>query len=373
MYFLNNKLKKSTIKNKDKYIDIFNRIFCFYNNISGKMYLELFFEENAQLFYNSIILFEKGFKDCAFYSLRQIYENNFNLIYVYMENKFENWNSEKWFPDLKKVKNNIRNLSGYHELFFEAFKTEIECTDNNIKKINKMVHKQGLHTFYANDSIPDSKCTDWNELFYQTLKNLCFMTVLSFIFLEPLSVFFNDYTNQRRFDMPRFLIKNLNLEYFDFILPSDFRTKLYQTKFYNDIKNDLEKKPIIPENAYEFFNNGYLDLDDYDDLLDSSKPITDLQYLSLLLARHNFEFSKLCSETLSDYIFTNIDSHKRSNKVLSSSCEYKEFHDLNKVINHPWKGIFVTIISYKNERCIIEHNNLIDEQLLMKIVKTTEK
>lgn len=62
------------IKNKEKYYYDLDNIL--YSNISriDDLNSNLFFHEAGKLISNAILLFEKGYFDCAFYSLRQSLE-----------------------------------------------------------------------------------------------------------------------------------------------------------------------------------------------------------------------------------------------------------------------------------------------------------
>lgn len=71
---------------------------------SDAMYSNDFFREAVQLIINSIVLFEKGYFDCALYSLRQSMEISTTIIYFVdnsedkRESEMKKWRNQERFP-----------------------------------------------------------------------------------------------------------------------------------------------------------------------------------------------------------------------------------------------------------------------------------
>ena len=110
----------------------------------------LFFEEASQLIVNAIKLFQLGYFDCAFYSLRQSLETSIGTIFL-TENpdKKNDWEalqkgfeSGKMSEDLKKKETTFKDLVQKMPKFFENIR-------NTQQMINKYVHKQGVQSFYS--------------------------------------------------------------------------------------------------------------------------------------------------------------------------------------------------------------------------------
>lgn len=84
------------IKNKEKYYyDLDNKLYSNSSRIDD-FNSYLFFHEAGKLISNAILLFEKGYFDCAFYSLRQSLELSVTTLYLISQNdKHEEWNKQK--------------------------------------------------------------------------------------------------------------------------------------------------------------------------------------------------------------------------------------------------------------------------------------
>lgn len=109
----------------------------------------LFFEEATQLLVNAIRLFQMGYFDCAFYSLRQSLELSIGTIFLTENpNKKKDWQSLKsgfesnTMPKaLKEKDTTFKDMTEKMPVFFGKIR-------NVQKAIHKYVHKQGYASFY---------------------------------------------------------------------------------------------------------------------------------------------------------------------------------------------------------------------------------
>ena len=108
-----------------------------------------FVNEACQLLANSVKLFELGYFDCAFYSVRQAIELSLSGLYLFSNpEKMKGWrNLEKGFelktivPELKVGKAEFAEIKELFSDFFEKLAEEK-------KLMNKYVHKQGYKSLY---------------------------------------------------------------------------------------------------------------------------------------------------------------------------------------------------------------------------------
>lgn len=142
-------INKINLPEADKYYtDLDNITFAPTGNINDFI-ANMFFDEACQMIANSIQLFQEGFFDAAFYSLRQSIETSIGTLYLtanqdlikdwnklkdgFRQNDMVNFLREKE-PTFKEIRNKMKN-------FFEHIRV--------IQKItNKYVHKQGFLTYY---------------------------------------------------------------------------------------------------------------------------------------------------------------------------------------------------------------------------------
>jgi hypothetical protein len=103
------------IDNKEEYyLDLWDIV----NSWSGRadiIYSNNFFIEAKNLITNAIVLFEKGYFDCAFYSLRQSIEVSLTIAFLADDNDVENraqkhkeWNNKEYFPVVNKMTKQLK-------------------------------------------------------------------------------------------------------------------------------------------------------------------------------------------------------------------------------------------------------------------------
>ncbi len=114
-----------------------------------------FIQEAVILLHNSINLFQIGYFDCAFYSLRQTLEV-VTIIIAFSDlpqkerdEKISAWKSNSYFPMQNKL---MTQLEG-NGIVINDMKTHMptffSLITNTNKQINKFVHKQVFQHFYA--------------------------------------------------------------------------------------------------------------------------------------------------------------------------------------------------------------------------------
>ena len=144
-----------SLPNKDKFYWDIQEI---ENSFSGRMdfdHIGIFIKEAGQLLLNAISLFEKGYFDCAYYSLRSALDVATTLVYfVDMPEeernvKFSAWKENDHFPmkgemiqALLKRGNILRDMKEKMPKFFDDAQKLSE-------KLNKYVHKQGFQNYYV--------------------------------------------------------------------------------------------------------------------------------------------------------------------------------------------------------------------------------
>lgn len=107
----------------------------------------LFFEEVTQMLINAISLFQDGFIDCAFYSLRESIELSIGTIYLSAnKDKVEEWtNLKDGFKQGRMAK-----FQKEPESVFQEVREKLPAFFENVRRINKYAHKQEYDTFYTN-------------------------------------------------------------------------------------------------------------------------------------------------------------------------------------------------------------------------------
>jgi len=151
------------LENKEQYYyDLMNIEDSWTGRIDA-MFSNEFFREAVQMIINAIVLFEKGYVDCAFYSLRQSMEISTTIIYfvdnseAQRKSEIKKWKDQERFPMHNQMINELKN----RKLVFYDLKEKMSDFFNNVEKakqrLNKYVHKQGLDKFYVHIKHPLNK------------------------------------------------------------------------------------------------------------------------------------------------------------------------------------------------------------------------
>lgn len=153
-------LRPLSLSNKEKYyFDLLN-IEHSWSGRTDTNVSNTFIMEAVQLLINAIELFEQGYFDCSFYSLRSSIELSTTMVFlVDMPDDerillLEDWKDSKSFPMQKQM---LQLLSTNGHIFIDMQKKMPIFFKNTRKlnaKINKYVHKQGLEHFYIGRNHP---------------------------------------------------------------------------------------------------------------------------------------------------------------------------------------------------------------------------
>ena len=142
-------IKTLELPNAERYIQDVSNIELATTDFIHAWGSNLFFDEACQLIVNAIRLFQLGYFDCAFYSLRQSIEVSIGTIYLTANPKkeddwkklckgFESGVMSRWIKENEPTFKDIREKMGN---FFENVR-DVQS------KMNKYIHKQGYATFY---------------------------------------------------------------------------------------------------------------------------------------------------------------------------------------------------------------------------------
>lgn len=135
----------------NKYISDIESLAMSSNGIINAQIANMTLNESCMMLINAVKVFQLGFFDCAFYSLRQTIELSIGGIYLfYDKNKIKDWNNgENGFEKghmtkllLKDTESAYKDVRNKLKFYFDGLR-DIQL------EIDKYVHKQGFKTFYT--------------------------------------------------------------------------------------------------------------------------------------------------------------------------------------------------------------------------------
>lgn len=137
-------IKPLSLPKANEYLEDLNYISFSFSGLLAEVNPFFFINEACQLLANSVRLFELGYFDCAFYSIRQSIELSLSGLYLFSNpDKIKGWkNLETGYelrtivPELKIGKEEYAEIIDLFSDFFQRIKNEKTL-------MNKYVHKQG--------------------------------------------------------------------------------------------------------------------------------------------------------------------------------------------------------------------------------------
>lgn len=178
-------LVKCSIPEHDELMNYLHYLFPF-TGIIDKTFCNYFMYESVELLKHAIFLYEDGYFDCAFYSVRQSIENLNNMLYLAdKKEELKIWKAKKRFPSDKKIKDILEKTNKSYDEIKNSIPETFDNYQNLLQKVNKYIHKQGYDTFYINVRQQSNDMLDRMDLFVMFFKNAIQILLLMNIVLDP--------------------------------------------------------------------------------------------------------------------------------------------------------------------------------------------
>ena len=191
----------AVVPKKERY---FYAILNLKNNFTGRSsFLELnsFISESAQQLVNSIIVFEMGYFDCAYFSMRSAIEILIIALYFIdttktddeMEKEIVRWRKRGWFPVNSKIFKKLENEGRLYNEIQVCIPELMNEIKNDLNKLNKIVHKQGFDYFYVNRKFKDndfilSKVNEFEANIFKAIRHVGILRLM----IDPIPLLLSD-------------------------------------------------------------------------------------------------------------------------------------------------------------------------------------
>ena len=134
-------LTKCSLPEHDELLGTLRSLIPTTGNIN-ELFCNNFLAESVELLKHAFFLYEEGYFDCAFYSVRQSIENINNMLFSTLDSgNYKLWRDKARFPSDKMVKEQLNQKNdGYNEI-----KTAIPdffCKIRRFAKASKQVYTQ---------------------------------------------------------------------------------------------------------------------------------------------------------------------------------------------------------------------------------------
>lgn len=360
-------LRLIELKNKEKfYLDLMN----IENSWTGRMDTSVgntFIMESVQLIVNSMELFELGYFDCAYYSLRSAVEISTTMVFLSdmpheeRESFLNSWKSTKDFPMQGKMLKMLSEKGGIFIDVKEEMPDFFDFAKNLNMELHKYVHKQGFQHFYVsrNHPINMKKSTeDFVSIFESYVKKCITIVAVMRLVIDPFPILLMDKEILFRcFDS---MTDPYSEEFVDEYIGELFINEYKNTSIFISTYESFINEPLKSEPTFDVMKYQYIDTNKKDEIHAQLSLLTDYDVVCCLLA---FSSSKVVKIYCCGGLMMYFTDRKTNRKEMSwSGIDFKNFEDSAQKINLPYDEVYISVFEFNNEPYFIEHNETIDEE-----------
>lgn len=367
----NENIKRYEIPNvEDYFLDLMN----IEHSFSGRMDIPLantFIMEAVQLVVNSISLFELGYFDGAYYSLKEAIEISTTIVYLSdmpdeeRKEKMEDWKNTKDFPMQGQMLNQLYQygivISDMKEKMGSFF-AEIKDVS---RKINKCIHKQGLRFFYVSRNHPVNVKKDDNifiENYVYFLEKTIGIIAVMRLAIDPYPVLLMDEDILLRcFDSMTEAYKNEFVEkYITKETLEDYRkTEMYVNHYNGHIIEEKKNYAV-----FDIMKDQVIDTTKRKEILSQIHLLDEADKIATYIALISKKVVKVYTYGGFQMYFTD---RKTNRKSLSwNGMEFKQFEESNQKFNQKYDEALISVFKYnigdnKEETFFVEHNEYLND------------
>lgn len=360
----NQNIKPIEFPNKEKYYsDLLNIEHSWTGRMDGNI-CNTFIMEAEQQLVNAIELFEQGYFDGAYYSLRSAVDISTTMVFLddmpdeECRKFLDAWKSTSDFPMQGQM---IKQLAKYGNVFVDMkdkMPTFFASAKDLSAELNKYVHKQGLQHFYVsrNHPINQNKFQDqFLETFEKYLKKCIGVVAVMRLAIDPFPILLMDEEILYRcFDSMTepysndFVEKYISMPIIEQYKLTDMYTETYDSFLCEEKKNEA---------TFNVMKHQYIDTRRLDEIFSQLHLISDNDVYCVLLTASSDKVIKLyCYNGMLMY-FTDRNTNR---KALSwSGLDFKKFSENPERVNQVYDEAFISVFTFDKMDYFVEHNELL--------------
>lgn len=361
------------LKNKDKfYSDLIN----IEHSWSGRMDTNVgntFIMEAEQQLINAIELFEAGYFDCAYYSLRSAIDVSTTMVFLSdlsddeREKYLNDWKQVKPFP-LRNVM--LKKLTKDGNIFVDMFE-KMPIFFNKAKelseKLNKYVHKQGLRHFYVSRNHPIHGKAPQDKFinnFETHLKECIGVVAVMRLAIDPFPILLMDEEILYRcFDS---MTEPYTVDFVNEYIGTEIIEEYKSTDFYSTTRHAFENEEKKNEAIFSIVKHQYINTQKFNDIFQQFHLLTIHDAISTLIVYICPKATKIYTcDGLMPY-FT--DRKTNRTKMSWDSRDFQKFQTAQDKINQKYDEVFISVFNFKDEYYYVEHNELLENDDVANIV-----
>lgn len=361
-------LREVVIPNKNEiYLDLLN----IEHSLTGMLdnVADTFTLECVQMLINSLELFEMGYFDCAFFSLRSVIDLSTTMVFLSDIQDYEErnariieWNNLSEFHQrlqmIKKLKNEgnvfIEMLGKMPSFFDEAEKTS--------KILNKYVHKQGLMNFYISRNnifnFDKYDIQQFTEEFITIFNRVVKIFAVMRLAIDPLPVLLMDEDIKYRcYDS---LTDPYSQKFVDQYIGSETLDDYKKTEMYLEAYNYFISQEKKNDAIYDIIKYKYIDTRKIKEIKSQFYMLSNDDKIATAIALSCIKINRIyCYKGLLRY-----DTERHSNREVKTrnSKDFERFKNAEFKYNQEYENVLISVFLLNNNLFFVEHNDPLDDE-----------
>ena len=359
-------LRPLSLPNKEKfYLDLQN----IEHSWSGRMDIggigNTFIVEAEQQLVNAIELFEIGYFDCAYFSLRSAIDLSTTMVYLadmpYEERDsyLEAWKETKDFPMQGQM---IKQLSAKGDVFVDM-KSKMPNFFKQAKELNatlnKYVHKQGLQHFYVSRNHPINMGKSQETFisnFEYYLKQCIGVVAVMRLAIDPFPILLmGEEILYRCFDS---MTEPYTSEFVDEYIGQQVIAAYKKTNMYQDTYDSFIVEEKKNEATFNVVKHQYIDTRRIDEILPQLHLMTTSDIICTLIASASDKVIKIYALAGLSMYFT--DKHTNRKSMSWAGADFKRFAEAENKTNQSYDEAYISVFQFENGNYFVEHNELLE-------------
>ena len=325
-----------------------------------------FIMEAEQLLINAIELFEMGYFDCAYFSLRSAVDISTTMVFLcdiddqLKEKYLDGWKNIEDFPTRYNM---IRKLSKDGSVFVDMTKN-MQSFFNDAEKIsqklNKYVHKQGLCNFYISRNHPIFMVKSQEAFiddFSYYLKKVIGIVAVMRLAIDPFPVLLMDEEILYRcFDS---MTEPYTEEFVEEYIGSKHIEDYKKTDFYRITRssfNNMEKKSRA---VFNVVKHKYIDTAKYEEISSQFHLMTKYDVIATCISCVCVKIVKVYAIQGMLMYFTDRNTNRK--ELSWSGLQFSMFSQSKQKYNQQFDESYISVFSKGTEDYYAEHNELLED------------
>lgn len=325
------------------------------------MYTNGFFDEATQVIANAIRLFQLGYFDCAFYSLRQSLELSIGVVYINAEPKrLKDWNQLEDGFEMGKMLNELKKNETYFKDIRDKMNPYFERLRMRQQQINKYVHKQGYQSFYLkNRSFDSERREKWivrvTKDFELALKDCIGAVAMYRLAIDAMpAVLMDEDIMMRSGD---FMTMPFSDSFIRKYVGEDIFTTYKQTKRYKELYESLSCWEKQCPAVFDLIHWQHVDRECMNDYISQAHLLSVYDKLAVSIFAISKKISRIFVTCFIEY---SSDVQTCNSKTVLGAKYYDELF-AERMRNLPNGDMFLSRVLVNNEYTVLEHTEELDE------------